>query len=280
MQVLIEKRLDRLERLLEETVQLNNSIAQELRAAISGLAAQNAERDRQDAERERLNLERDRQNAERERLNLERDQQNLERDRENAKRDRENAEKAQRDKEENDAFHREMRAKELELSAQLSQMSKDFQRELNQTIGNVANRLGTIVEDIIAPGVAPVIRKYFNCEPVDIRPRTKKRKNGHTCEVDLLLICPDMVFMIEVKATPRTEDVKNILAKANRLTSYFPECSGMPVIPFLGSIVIDDHVINYASKKGLYTIAFRDWLYLDILNFEETNKVNTATNQS
>jgi len=31
-------------------------------------------------------------------------------------------------------------------------------------------------------------------------------------------------------------------------------------------------VIKYASKQGIYVLAWREWQYMDILNFEEVKR--------
>ena len=35
-------------------------------------------------------------------------------------------------------------------------------RDMNKQWGNLANKMGTLVADIVAPAVRPVLRKYFN----------------------------------------------------------------------------------------------------------------------
>ncbi|MBF0342735.1 MAG: hypothetical protein HQL06_00745 [Nitrospirae bacterium] len=164
----------------------------------------------------------------------------------------------------NREFNEKIAETHRELSASIKEINKDR--------GYEASKRGTIVEDILAPGVKSLIRQYFKCEPDDVRPRTEKRMGGENFEVDLLLICEDKAFMIEVKAKPKAEDIDHILKKAERFTSFFPECADKEIIHFLGSIVIGRDIVNRANKKGLYAVAYREWEYLDILNFTEVNR--------
>lgn len=37
----------------------------------------------------------------------------------------------------------------------------------------------------------------------------------------------------------------------------------------MGSIVFPEDMIHYASKNGIYAMAYREWDYVDILNFDD-----------
>jgi len=41
---------------------------------------------------------------------------------------------------------------------------KEDRKEMNKQWGNLANKMGTIVEDIIRPGIRPTLKRYFNTE--------------------------------------------------------------------------------------------------------------------
>ncbi|MEJ7620042.1 MAG: hypothetical protein WKI46_04400, partial [Aquificaceae bacterium] len=78
-------------------------------------------------------------------------------------------------------------------------------KENNKRWGELANKLGTIVEDIIYPAFRPVIRKYFGCEPEKtyMRLEYSNRERGIYEEFDAVAVCEDKVFLLEVKSTPR-----------------------------------------------------------------------------
>ncbi|MBF0338625.1 MAG: hypothetical protein HQL05_12445 [Nitrospirae bacterium] len=151
---------------------------------------------------------------------------------------------------------------------------KAFERQMNKTIADNAQLLGTLVENIIAPGAKPLIRQYFKCEPLDFRVRAGKQRGASNCEVDILIISTDNAFMIEVKSKPDGRDVKKILAKAEILPTFFSECVDKQIIPMLASTFVDDNIIAYATRKGLHVVAYRQWEYLDILNFDAINEKN------
>ena len=46
-------------------------------------------------------------------------------------------------------------------------ITKQFKKELNKKWGELANKMGTIVEDIVAPGLKGVGARYFGIEEFD-----------------------------------------------------------------------------------------------------------------
>ena len=52
----------------------------------------------------------------------------------------------------------------------------------------------------------------------------------------------------------------------------YPEYNEYKLVPILGSLRIEDDILNYLTKNGIYAMAYREWDYMDILNFEELNK--------
>ncbi|HGE71290.1 TPA: hypothetical protein ENX78_10675 [Candidatus Poribacteria bacterium] len=153
--------------------------------------------------------------------------------------------------------------------------SEEDRKEMNRQWGALANKMGTLVEDIIAPASRPIIKKYFNREPLARYIRVLRRlKSGKEFEVDVLVECEDKVFMIEVRSYPDQQYVNKIIKKASKLLEFFPEYKGKEIIPIYASLVFDDNMVKYATKKGLYLMAYREWEYMDIINFDEVNRGN------
>jgi hypothetical protein len=174
-------------------------------------------------------------------------------------------------KDEMSEFKDEMSEFKDEMSEFKDEMS-NFRRESNKQWGALANKMGTIDEDLIAPATRPFLSKYFDCNPIDRSIRLLRRIGNEEFEVDVLVVCSDKVFMIEVRSTPRTEYVKEIQEKAIKFKKFYPEYNDKELIPVYGSIIFPENVIKYATKKGLYLMAYREWDYVDIINFDEINK--------
>lgn len=173
------------------------------------------------------------------------------------------------------AFKDEMRVFKDEMKAFKDEMRafKDETREenkkRNKQWSNLAKKMGTLVEDLIAPALRPVLSKYFQCEVMMEGQRMFRRKNGEDYEVDALAACEDKVFIVEVRATPRVDDIREILEKSGRFFEFFPEHKGKGLIVIFGSITFPQNVIEHASKNSVYVMGCREWEYMDILNFEE-----------
>ncbi len=161
-------------------------------------------------------------------------------------------------------FKEEMRA--------FKEETKEENRRKNKEWSHLAKKMGTIHEDLIAPAICPVITKYFGCEVKMEGQRMRKKKDGEYYEVDMIAGCEDKVFMIEVKSTPRVSHVDDIEVKSRRFFEFFPEYGGKNLYIIFGSITFPDEVIHYASKSSIYVMAWREWDYMDILNFDEVRQ--------
>ena len=150
---------------------------------------------------------------------------------------------------------------------------REATKEWNKRWGELANKLGTIVEDIISPAIAPIIKKYFHCEPEQVSIRVKKRKKDLRDEFDAIAICEDKVFLIEVKATPKPEYIFDFInQKAERFKKLFPELLEKRLILIFASLRLEKDIINLLTKHKIFGMAYREWEYMDILNFDEVIK--------
>ena len=148
-------------------------------------------------------------------------------------------------------------------------------RRKNKEWSALAKKMGTIVEDLIAPALRPVLKKYFDCEETLEGQRMFRRRDGEDCEVDAIAACEERVFMVEARSTPRDSDIKDIRDKAGRFFDFFPEFKGKGLVVIFGSISFPENVIKRASREGIYVLGWREWEYMDILNFDEIEKQKT-----
>ena len=130
---------------------------------------------------------------------------------------------------------------------------KEFKSEMARKWGELANRLGTLAEDIVAPNLVPVARKYFNCqgEPLDFMPRRVKahsKEAGRSREFDAIAVFEDTVILSETKSTPRPEYVKDFSQVIKEFFDYFPELAGKRLIPIFASLNIEENIIKQAIK--------------------------------
>ena len=178
--------------------------------------------------------------------------------------------RASREESERDrkALHNEMKEFKDEMSDFKKRQDEENRRK-NKEWSNLAKKMGTIVEDLIAPALRPVLSSYFNCQVTMEGQRQFRRKDGEDYEIDAIAGCDNRVFMIEAKSTPRFSDVKDIAVKRDRFFDFFPEHEGKELIVIYGSITFPDNIIKEASKNRMYVLGWREWEYMDILNFNE-----------
>jgi hypothetical protein len=185
-------------------------------------------------------------------------------------------EEMQEFKEESRADRQSMREEMMEFKEEMRlyrERAEADRRSMNKQWGALANKMGTLVEDLIAPAAGAVVEKYFGCEPLIRTERYRKRlKKGDDFEVDVLVVCEEKVFMIEVRSSPDQQYVNEIIKKASKFMDFFPEYKDRELIPILASLVFEDNLIKHATKKGLYLMSYREWDYMDIINFDAVKR--------
>jgi hypothetical protein len=159
------------------------------------------------------------------------------------------------------AFKDEMGAFKDEMGAFKDEMG-DFKdemraskRELDKKWGDLANKLGTIVEDIVAPNLRRLALDHFGFPVIEdamIR-RTRRLVKKHT-EFDAIIVGPAAVILGEAKSNPSAASAEAFAAKAAAFFDYFPEYRGRRLIPVLGSWAIADEVIDRLTALGIYAL--------------------------
>ncbi|MHA2657787.1 MAG: hypothetical protein V2G42_08910 [bacterium JZ-2024 1] len=171
-------------------------------------------------------------------------------------------------------FKDEMRAFKDEMRA-FKDETREEHRRMNKRWGEISNKLGTIVEDIIYPALRPVIKQYFGCEPIDMVMNRRRRRGELKDEYDAIVECEDMVFLIEVKATPKREYIDDFKEnKVERFKTLFPEYKGKRLILIFASLRLEDETVDYLTQNSIYAMAYREWEYMDILNFDRLKDIS------
>ncbi|MEJ5283920.1 MAG: hypothetical protein WHS77_02610 [Brevinematales bacterium] len=138
-------------------------------------------------------------------------------------------------------------------------------QEMNKKWGDLARKMGTIAEDIIAPGAPEALMKKFGVDTLDLMVRRKiKDKNKNTEEFDIIILGDDeKVYLIEVKSTPTADYVLDVLDKAKKLKEMVYH--DKEIVPIFGSLYIDEDIKKFATKNNIYVIGMKGD-YLEILN--------------
>ena len=150
---------------------------------------------------------------------------------------------------------------------------RNMTKRMNKQWGELANKLGTLVEDIIAPALPDIVKKYFNCDIDDFMIRRKKKHSKDRSKVrefDVIILCNDTVILDETKSTPRYEYVKEFIefVKSGEFFEYFPEYIGKKFIAIFSTLNMPRDIIEYLTKSGIYAMGMKGD-YMDILNYHE-----------
>lgn len=146
-------------------------------------------------------------------------------------------------------------------------------RRMARQWGELANKMGTLVEDIVLPNIPRLAKEYFGCEDIEdimirrkrINPADRSKKR----EFDVIAVCNDRIILNETKATPRVTYIDEFAGFIERgeFFEYFPEYKGKIIIPIFSSLYIDDDSVKYLSQKRIYALAMKDDT-MEILNPE------------
>lgn len=154
---------------------------------------------------------------------------------------------------------------------------KDEVREDRQKIykkwGEIANKMGTVVEDIVAPNIPSIAKQYFHCKDKDmdffgLRVTKRDRKDkSNSREFDIIAVFDDKLLINETKTTPRIDYIDAFKETLSEIYDYFPEYSGKKIIPIFSSLYIPDKVAKYLTKIKIYAMAMKDDS-MELLNYE------------
>ena len=169
-------------------------------------------------------------------------------------------------KDEMSDFKDEMRAFKDEMSDFKNEMS-DFKdegrrqnREMNRRWGELANKLGTLVEDLVAPSLPRIVQDVLNQEVMDLSVRRKRKlANGRQQEFDALAVTAETVCLASVKSTLRSADIDHVVnQELPALRIFFPEYQSLPLVGLVASLMVDESVLHYAERQGLIVLAIGD----------------------
>ena len=144
-----------------------------------------------------------------------------------------------------------------------------WQKEMTQSreeLGRLSHRLGTLVEDLVAPSLPRILRELVHCPAeteVMVNVRLRRRhplQRGQMLELDALADCDNYVLINETKSQLTPEKVKAFVTKLPTLRDYFPEYQHHTLIGAVSSLLVENSLIDYASRQGLIVLATSDGL--------------------
>ncbi|MCX8085749.1 MAG: hypothetical protein N3C63_02480 [Rhodocyclaceae bacterium] len=159
---------------------------------------------------------------------------------------------------ETDQLIRELRESGKETDRRMQETDRQI-RELKRQLGDLGNRVGQFVQDMVQPAVVrlfqargiPVHRVYPNA-------LAKNDEGEAILEIDLLVINGDHAIAVECKSRLTSDDVDEHLDRLARFKACFTEHADKVLHGAVAAMGAPEEVIRYAERQGLYVLVQAD----------------------
>ncbi len=165
-------------------------------------------------------------------------------------------------KERDERLERERKEWEERLQKEMKERDEKWERERKKLVkewnlkwGELANRLGTMVEDLVYPSLPRIIKEEFGIDVEFIAVDVKKRINGREKEYDAVAIAGNYVFINSTKSKLKNKDVDDFVNDILEFRTFFSEHADKKLIGILATLRIDEGVLKYAEKTGFLVLA-------------------------
>ena len=140
-------------------------------------------------------------------------------------------------------------------ASRAEQDRKDF----NRRMAEISDSVGTIIEDLVYPNAERIFGQIFPDDAaVSIFPRAKRRRAGHSMEIDLVAAGERHIMLVEARHRLNTEDARELQAKLLPFPQFYPEYANHRVVLVLASIAIEESLRTFLSRQKIYGLALGD----------------------
>ena len=140
-------------------------------------------------------------------------------------------------------------------------------RRMNKFQEKLSHRLGTLVEDFVAPDMRRILHLISGCPMEDIpdeyvrQRRRLPHDKGQNLEIDAYVECDDLVLINETKENMTVDYIDHFANnQMARFREFFPEYRDYKLWGCVSSFRIEPSLVKYANKQGLITLALSDGL--------------------
>lgn len=147
----------------------------------------------------------------------------------------------------------ELAEAQKETDRQMKETERQI-RQVSKQIGDLGGKWGRFVENMVAP--ACEILFISRGIPVhQVSQRVKKRLEGNTLEIDILVTNENHVLVIEVKSSLGVNDIKEFIQDLTQFRQFFPEYGNKQLYGAVAGIEIEEGADKYAYRQGLFVLA-------------------------
>jgi len=138
---------------------------------------------------------------------------------------------------------------------------REWRLQSQKQWGEIAQRLGTFVEDIVSPNIpnlartslglgdqgaelfsAPRVRVWHPTDPSKVR------------EFDFIYATRRGWIVVESKGSPKLSDVDHFRETLAEAGDYFPQFSSLTLRPIFASLYLPDHVVKYCTRHAIFAL--------------------------
>lgn len=125
--------------------------------------------------------------------------------------------------------------------------------QVSRQLGDLSNKWGDFVENIVAPGIKRVFAER-GVKLTHIHQQSEAVRDGEQMEIDILGVNTDYALVVSVKSTLEQEDVDDLITDLADFKRFFPEYAGKKVLGAVAGIVMPKNITRYAYKRGIFVL--------------------------
>ena len=141
--------------------------------------------------------------------------------------------------------------------------------------GEIAQKMGTFVEDIVAPNIPHIARTLFGLggqgDEVLSAPRVRiwhPTDQSKVREFEYIYATRRGWIVVESRNTPKLSDIDQFRELLAEVRDYFPQYAALPLRPIFASLYLPEHVVKYCTRHGIHALGMGPET-MQILNLAE-----------
>ncbi|MGD7037456.1 hypothetical protein [Methylotuvimicrobium buryatense] len=127
-------------------------------------------------------------------------------------------------------------------------------KEVSKSIGDLGNRLGEFVQEMVRPALVNLFRER-NIDVHEVHPNIYVERDGESAEIDLLVVNEQTAIAVECKSQMTIDDVNEHLNRLEKLKRLLPKYRDVELMGAVAAMVMPNDVARYAYREGLYVLA-------------------------
>lgn len=160
---------------------------------------------------------------------------------------------------------REFKDEMREFKNEMREFKNETRQErirMNRQWGELANKMGTLVEDLIFPGLPTILQQVVDCSPEAmeaVMPRPVRRhatERSRQREFDGVVVCGDYFLVAESKSSLTAEKIREFVDSLPEVRHFFPEFADKKIIGVVASLYVPDNLIPFSERQGILIIGF------------------------